>query len=81
VAAVKYQQQCADGNLCRGQTLDPWLLQFDHVKGKKRFNISEGIGRYGDETLRKEIAKTEIVCALDHAERTYQRRQADARRN
>ena len=74
ISAYRYAQQCADGELCQGQTLEPHLLDFDHVRGRKRHNISEMVGRYGDEAIRDEIAKTEVVCALDHRQRTHDRR-------
>ncbi len=52
-----------------------WILQFDHVLGKKEFNISR-IGRtkkISNEELLKEISKCELVCANCHAERSYNR--------
>jgi hypothetical protein len=51
-----------------------WVLQFDHVRGRKRYNVSDMTsGRVSEETLHEEIAKCEVVCANCHADRTYQR--------
>ncbi len=53
----------------------PWVLQFDHVKGKKLHNIADMIGQYlSEETILVEIAKCEVVCANCHADRTHRRR-------
>jgi hypothetical protein len=49
----------------------PWIMQFDHVRGKKEFTISQS--RF-DKTLlqlEEEIAKCEVVCANCHAHRTF----------
>ena len=47
-------------------------MDFDHVRGVKRFEISEG-GSRCLRTLREEIAKCEIVCANCHRVRTARR--------
>lgn len=50
---------------------DPVVLQFDHVRGKKRFALSDGAkNSYGIETLQKEIDKCEIRCANCHTRKT-----------
>lgn len=42
---------------------------------KKKFNISEAPDKYTSiKTIEKEIAKCELVCAICHAYRTYNRR-------
>src|ERR1019366_2053874 len=51
-----------------------WVMQFDHVRGTKLFDVS-GKRFGGYKSLTEEIAKCEIVCANCHANRTYQRRQ------
>jgi hypothetical protein len=52
----------------------PYVMQFDHVRGNKKFTIA-GIasqGGYGSlEELLTEIAKCDIVCANCHMERTH----------
>jgi hypothetical protein len=57
-----------------GET-DPRLLEFDHVRGKKKAPISElASGRYSIETIKKEIAKCEIRCTSCHRKKTYKER-------
>ena len=52
-----------------------WVLEFDHVRGEKRNDVSK-LAAWGAaaETLRAEIAKCEVVCANCHRERTHRRR-------
>lgn len=49
------------------------VLEFDHVRGEKSYNISSKIAVFNLETLLKEIEKCDIVCAnchkIRHAER------------
>lgn len=49
----------------------PWQMDFDHLKDKHRkvSNTKE----YAEETILKEIAKCELVCANCHRDRTYKR--------
>lgn len=50
---------------------DPVVLQFDHVNGKKEFNISEAVRkRCSLETLCLEMDKCEVRCANCHVRRT-----------
>ena len=55
-----------------GET-DPVVLEFDHVRGTKRFEISRGITDRSFESLMLEMAKCEVVCANCHRRRTAQR--------
>ncbi|HFQ93137.1 MAG TPA: hypothetical protein ENK32_03940 [Anaerolineae bacterium] len=51
---------------------DPRLLEFDHVRGKKRAPISVlANGRYSIETIQKEIDKCEVRCVASHRKKTY----------
>ncbi len=61
-----------------GKFYPPYVMDFDHL------DADEKSGNVGDlavrqlvslETLKAEIAKTEIVCSNCHRERTHQRRQ------
>lgn len=47
-------------------------MQFDHVKGEKKFNIAH-YHRVGLDKLVDELMKCEIVCANCHAVRTFNR--------
>lgn len=49
------------------------VMEFDHIKGKKRFNISSKLE--GSKTkLKIEMAKCELVCANCHRVRTHKRK-------
>jgi len=49
-------------------------MDFDHIRGKKKFQIGLQFGN-AFKTLEKEIAKCDIVCANCHRVRTYKRKQ------
>lgn len=53
----------------------PWyVMDFDHVKGKKKFVLSVAASKFRSiTTVKAEIAKCEVVCANCHRERTFQR--------
>ncbi len=68
VAKVK-ERPCAD---C-GVEYPPYVMQFDHVRGKKLFCLA----RAGDKSLAKikaELVKCDVVCANCHCIRTHRRR-------
>lgn len=49
-----------------------YVMDFDHVRGEKRFNLSEIInGTQSKKAILEEIAKCEVVCANCHRIRTY----------
>ncbi len=49
-------------------------MQFDHVRGEKKFNIGAANGRAPSiKALLEEIEKCELVCANCHSIRTYER--------
>lgn len=53
-----------------GET-DPVVLDFDHVRGKKRHNVSlMAHAGYAWDTILKEIAKCDIRCSNCHRKRT-----------
>lgn len=52
----------------------PHIMQFDHVRGEKKFTIGEMVHKRSIAMLVEEISKCEVVCANCHADRTYQRR-------
>ena len=65
---------CAD---C-GATFAPWVTDFDHVRGVKRFNVSRTLG-LKPEYMQVEAAKCDVVCSNCHRQRT-QLRLTDAAR-
>ena len=59
---------CAD---C-GVSYPYYVMDFDHVRGKKDFEVSQGAFRgLSMETLMKEVEKCDVVCAKCHRERPY----------
>lgn len=51
----------------------PWyVMDFDHVSGKKSGNVSRMLGRPLNVIL-DEISKCEVVCSNCHRERTFKR--------
>lgn len=70
VDQIKTTTPCAD---C-GKTYPPYVMDFDHVRGKKRFNISRMIPNRTWPTIERELIKCEIVCANCHRIRTHERR-------
>jgi hypothetical protein len=61
-----------------GQRYPFYVMEFDHREGEtKLFNIADVTSkrRTSKETLDRELAKCDLVCANCHRERTYQRRQ------
>lgn len=57
---------CAD---CGG-TFPSVVMDFDHVRGDKLFNIGSAGAHHGRQALLDEIAKCEVVCANCHRLRT-----------
>lgn len=71
----KLAHGCAD---C-GYNASAYALQFDHVRGEKKGNVSNLIrSDYAWSTIKKEIDKCEVVCANCHAIRTKSRGQHHA---
>jgi hypothetical protein len=54
-----------------GET-DPLLLEFDHVRGKKKVAVSQMVGQgYSIEAIQEEIAKCDVRCVSCHRKRTF----------
>src|SRR5438445_117020 len=49
-----------------------YVMQFDHSRGEKLFNLAQG-HYHGEQQIRDEVAKCDIVCANCHAIRTWNR--------
>lgn len=80
VASNRELITAAKSNPCTdcGKTYPPYVMDFDHVRGKKKFRLAQHM-KVGLPGLLAEIAKCDLVCANCHRERTYQRTQADQR--
>ena len=57
-----------------GIKYNPWVMQFDHVRGVKKAHVNTLLTRKLS-ILMEEIAKCELVCSNCHAERTHSRGQ------
>jgi DNA polymerase/3'-5' exonuclease PolX len=74
LARYKLDRQCAD---CDRHFDKAYHLDFDHRPGEtKLFNISK-FGSRNIVSIWREVAKCDVVCALCHRTRTYERAQAD----
>ena len=51
-----------------------YVMDFDHVRGTKSFNLARSAVRYGKRRVLAEVAKCDLVCANCHRTRTHQRR-------
>jgi hypothetical protein len=51
-----------------------YVMDFDHVRGKKHANVMELIPTLSKKKIDEEIAKCEIVCSNCHRIRTHMRR-------
>ena len=49
---------------------DPIVLEFDHVRGMKKWNIGDMVAHTTIETLDNEIAKCDVRCANCHRRKT-----------
>ena len=58
-----------------GVRYPPWVMDFDHVRGEKKYNVAL-MFRQSLETILTEIEKCEVVCSNCHRERTHKRRVA-----
>lgn len=54
---------------CKG-TFPPVCMDFDHVRGEKRFDISNNHDKVSLVRLLEEIAKCDVVCSNCHRIRT-----------
>jgi hypothetical protein len=50
----------------------PYVMDFDHVKGTKKFSIGSE-KTHALDTIKKEIEKCEVVCSNCHRIRTWNR--------
>ena len=72
IVNIAKNRPCAD---C-GVQYPFYIMQFDHLRDK-RFTIAGGM-LSGEQTLRDEIAKCDVVCANCHHARTYSRMKSGA---
>jgi len=51
-----------------------YVMDFDHVRGRKQANVMELISTLSKKKIDEEIAKCEIVCSNCHRIRTHNRK-------
>lgn len=68
IISFKDKKTCADCN----QSFPYWVMDFDHLL-KKTMNISK-MCRWSEQKILEEIEKCELVCAVCHRIRTWQRK-------
>jgi len=62
-----------------GNTFPSCAMDFDHVRGSKKFKISD-MYTYSKAQIDKELKKCELVCANCHRARTHSRKQYGKRK-
>lgn len=67
IRSIKEKTPCSD---C-GCYYPFWIMQFDHVRGEKKFQMSDIWAWIGKKGILEEMEKCELVCANCHAHRTY----------
>lgn len=53
-----------------------YVMDFDHVRGRKNANVMELVSTLSKKRIDQEIAKCEIVCSNCHRYRTHSRKSA-----
>ncbi len=69
IKELKEESPCTD---C-GKFFPYYIMDFDHVYGEKRTEISRLLSMGYAEVLASELAKSELACCLCHRIRTHQR--------
>jgi len=70
IRSLKEKTPCMD---CK-EYYPYYVMDFDHVRGKKHANVMELIPTLSKKKIDEEIAKCEIVCSNCHRERTHFRK-------
>ena len=71
IRKIKEETPCRD---C-GKSYHFSVMQFDHIRGEKLFNISRCLSTtFGKQRIIEEMDKCEVVCANCHAMRTWNRK-------
>lgn len=63
------EKPCADCN----QSFPYYVMDFDHVRGDKKFNLGGAYEKRGRKVVLAEMAKCDVVCANCHRIRTHDR--------
>ncbi len=68
IDALKEGHPCLD---C-GDSFPPYVMEYDHVRGEKRFNLGK-MANHRREAVLEELAKCELICCACHRVRTQAR--------
>jgi len=73
---TRYIQKIKTANPCLDCKISYpyYVMDFDHVRGRKHKNVMELIPTLSKKLIDEEIAKCEIVCSNCHRIRTYNRK-------
>jgi hypothetical protein len=73
---VKYIQELKSSTPCMDckESFPYYVMDFDHVRGRKHKNVMELIPTLSKKIIDLEIAKCEIVCSNCHRVRTHTRK-------
>ena len=79
-ALANYIRQLKEKSPCMdcGKFYPYYVMDFDHVRGRKQANVMELIPTLSKKKIDEEIAKCEIVCSNCHRVRTHLRKMAKA---
>ena len=67
---IKSKTPCMD---CKN-SYPYYVMDFDHVRGRKHKNVAELIPTLSKKKIDEEIAKCEVVCSNCHRIRTHERK-------
>jgi lysyl-tRNA synthetase class I len=73
---VKYIQELKSKTPCMDckESYPYYVMDFDHVRGRKQANVAELINTLSKKRIDEEISKCEIVCSNCHRIRTHDRK-------
>jgi len=73
---IKYIQEMKSSSPCLDCKVSYpyYVMDFDHVRGRKQKNVMELINTLSKKKIDEEIAKCEIVCSNCHRIRTHKRK-------
>lgn len=71
IDSLKSEKPCLDCS----ETFSPYVMEYDHVRGEKRFNIGK-MTNHKTERVLEEISKCDLVCCACHRIRSHSRRKA-----
>lgn len=70
IQELKNKTPCMD---CK-ESYPYYVMDFDHVRGRKQANVAELINTLSKKRIDEEISKCEIVCSNCHRIRTHERK-------